>query len=49
MKHKKSVLKILSASCDYFDVSHGMAGNVSGIYEVGEFGKLQLQLPTEDK
>ena len=27
MKHKKSVLKILSASCDYFEVSHGMAGN----------------------
>ena len=31
MKHKKSVLKILSASCDCFEVSHGMAGNVSGL------------------
>ena len=27
MRSKKSVLKILSASCDYFEVSHGMAGN----------------------
>lgn len=26
-----------------------LVANVSGIYEVGEFGKLQLQLPTEDK
>ena len=27
-RNKKSVLKILSASCDCFEVSHGMAGNI---------------------
>jgi len=33
MKHKKSVLKILSASGDCFEVSHGMAGN-TGLAEL---------------
>ena len=36
MKNRKSVLKILSASCDCFEVSHGMAGNGWGLGEVAE-------------
>ena len=36
MKHKKSVLKILSANSDCFEVSHGMAGNRFGLGEVAE-------------
>ena len=34
MKHKKSVLKILSANSDCFRVSDGIAPNVSGLNAV---------------
>ena len=47
MKHKKSVLKILSASCDCFEVSHGMAGNVSAMSS-GGFGTTHYQNTTND-
>lgn len=42
MKHKKSVLKILSANSECFRVSAGIAPNGSGIAEVVEFEKQKL-------
>jgi len=36
MKHKKSVLKILSANSECFRVSAGIAPNVFGLGEVAE-------------
>ena len=49
MKHKKSVLKILSASCDYFEVSHGMAGNVPSIAAVAELELQNFKLITNER
>jgi hypothetical protein len=44
MKHKKSVLKILSANSECFRVSDGIAPNGSRLGEVGDFENETLKL-----
>mgnify|MGYP003531855466 CR=1 FL=1 len=44
MKHKKSVLKILSANSECFRVSVGIAPNVPQIPEEGDFKIQNFQL-----
>jgi hypothetical protein len=45
MKHKKSVLKILSTNSECFRVSAGIAPNVFGLGEVAEHKtSLELQM-----
>lgn len=44
MKHKKSVLKILSANSECFRVSAGIAPNVSRLEAVANFGNINFPL-----